>query len=60
MVIVLYRNIKSLCCASVTNTNIVLQVNYTSTVSQKKRSNLWLPEGESVCMGVLDEGSQKV
>ena len=45
----MYRNIESLCCAP--GTNIVLQVNYTSktnkqTNSQKKRSDLWLPEAE--------------
>ena len=43
----MYRSTESLCC--VPGTNIVLQVNYTSktnkqTNSQKKRSDLWLPE----------------
>ena len=38
-----YRNTVSLCC--VPGTNILLQVNYASkTNSQKKRSDLWLPE----------------
>ena len=59
---ILYRNIKSLCC--VPGTNAMLQVNHTSkkeTNSQKKRSNLWLPEvGGERGKGELDEGGQKV
>ena len=43
---VMYRNIKSLCCAP--GADVVLQVNYTSktkeTNSERKRSDLWLPE----------------
>ena len=41
----MYRNIVSLYCTP--GTNIVLQVNYSSNKqisSQKKRSDLWLPE----------------
>ena len=40
----IHRNIKSLCC--MIGTNIVLQVNYTSKKknTQKKRTDLWLPE----------------
>ena len=39
----MYRNIDSLCC--VTQTNVVLQINYTSkTNTKKKRSDLWLLE----------------
>ena len=45
----MYRNTESLCC--VLGTNIVLQVTCASktnkqTNSQKKRSDLWLPEAE--------------
>ena len=57
----MYRNIKPLCC--VPGTNIVLQVYYTpktkQTNSQKKRSDLWLPEAGGG-QGELDEGGQKV
>ena len=41
----MYRNIKSLCCTPATN--VVLQIIYTSKANkqtQKKRSDLWLPE----------------
>ena len=50
---VMHRNIESLFCAPGANT--VLQVNYTSTNkhtnSQKKRSDLWLPEAGSENVG---------
>ena len=45
----MYRNTKSLCC--LTGTNTILEVNYTSKTQKKKlivkRSDLWLPEPEA-------------
>ena len=52
------RNIKSACC--VTGTNIVLEVSYTSkTNSQKKRSDLQLPEAGGLTEREHHEGCQK-
>ena len=59
---VLYRNMESLCCAP--GTNIVLQVNYTSTNKTKKtyrkRYQICVKQMQGVEGGGTEEGGEKL